>query len=105
MCLYHVIMILYIVILINTMDVIMIVIRLSRSGSKKRPFYHIVLADRKSPRDGRYVERLGFYNPIAKGKDIRLNLNLERIEYWILNGAQLSDRMNSLIKDYKKNNS
>ena len=95
-------MILYNVILINMMDILMIIIRLSRSGSKKRPFYHVVLADKKSPRDGRYVERLGFYNPIAKGKDVKLNLDLKRIEYWVLNGAQLSDRMTSLMKDYKK---
>ena len=80
----------------------MIIIRLSRTGSKKRPFYHVVLADKKSPRDGRYVERLGFFNPIAKGKAIKLNLDLQRIEYWIVKGAQLSDKMHYLIKEYKK---
>jgi len=82
----------------------MVIIRLSRSGSKKRPFYHVVISDKKSPRDGRYIERLGFYNPLAKGKDIKLNLNFKRIEYWMLNGAQISGRMNSLVKDYKRNN-
>lgn len=80
----------------------MVIIRLSRTGNKKRPFYHIVLADKKSPRDGRYVERLGFFNPIATGNSIEMKINLERIEYWIMNGAQISDKMNYLIKKYKK---
>lgn len=84
------------------MDIIMIVIRLSRTGNKKRPFYHVVLADKKSPRDGRYVERLGFFNPIASGDAIEMKLNLERIEYWITNGAQISGKVNYLIKKYKK---
>ena len=81
----------------------MVIIRLSRTGSKKRPFYHVVLADKRSPRDGKYVERLGFFNPIAKGNAVKLSLDLQRIEYWIIKGAQLSDKMNYLIKEYKKN--
>jgi len=82
----------------------MIIIRLSRTGNKKKPFYHIVLADKKSPRDGRYVERLGFFNPIASGNALEMRLNLERIEYWIMNGAKLSTKMHYLIKKYKKLN-
>jgi small subunit ribosomal protein S16 len=82
----------------------MIIIRLSRTGNKKRPFYHIVLADRRSPRDGRYVERLGYFNPIATGNAIEMKLNLKRIEYWIMNGAQLSTKMHYLIKKYKQLN-
>lgn len=76
----------------------MVVIRLSRSGAKKRPFYHIVVADRKCSRDGRFIERLGFYNPIAAGKDVHIQLNTERLELWLKNGAQPSDRVKYLIK-------
>jgi small subunit ribosomal protein S16 len=83
----------------------MVIIRLSRSGNKKKPFYHIVIADNKSPRDGRYIERLGFFNPIARGNAVEINLNFERVEYWITNGAQISDKMHYLIKKYKKLNS
>jgi len=71
-------------------------------GNKKKPFYHVVLANKRSPRDGRYVERLGFFNPIAKGKAIELKLDIERIEYWIMNGAQISGKINFLLKKYKK---
>jgi len=80
----------------------MIVIRLSRTGNKKRPFYHVVLADKRSPRDGRYVERLGFFNPIANGEAVEMKLNLKRIEYWVTNGAQVSGKIHYLIKKYKK---
>lgn len=80
----------------------MIIIRLSRSGNKKRPFYHVVAANKASPRDGRYIERLGFFNPIATGKAEKINLDLKRIEYWVSNGAQFSERIHSLIKQYKK---
>lgn len=79
----------------------MVVIRLSRGGAKKRPFYHIVVAEKTRSRDGRFIEQLGYYNPIAKGKDIRLNLNIERAQYWIGNGAQPSDRVKHLIKMQK----
>jgi small subunit ribosomal protein S16 len=82
----------------------MIIIRLSRTGNKKRPFYHIVLANKTSPRDGRYVERLGFFNPIATGNAVELKLNLKRVEYWIMNGAQVSNKMHYLIKKYKNLN-
>jgi small subunit ribosomal protein S16 len=80
----------------------MVVIRLARGGAKKRPFYHIVAADKRRPLTGRYIERLGYYNPIAQGKEIPLHLNYERIQHWLALGAQPSDRMQSLIKDYLK---
>lgn len=80
----------------------MVVIRLSRGGAKKRPFYHIVVSDKRSARDGRCVERIGYFNPIASGKDVRLHLNHERALYWISKGAQPSDRVRQLIKTYEK---
>lgn len=80
----------------------MVVIRLSRGGAKKRPFYHVVVSDKRSARDGRCVERIGYFNPIASGKDVRLHLNHERALYWISKGAQPSDRVRQLIKTYEK---
>lgn len=80
----------------------MVVIRLSRGGSKKRPFYQVVVADSRSPRDGRYIQRVGFFNPLAKGQAPRLELDLEAIEAWTNKGAQLSDRVTSLVKEAKK---
>lgn len=80
----------------------MLAIRLSRSGAKKRPFYHVVATDSRNARDGRFIERLGFFNPIAQGKEEELRLNLERIEYWQSVGGQVSPRVKSLIKQYKK---
>ena len=80
----------------------MVVIRLSRGGAKKRPFYHIVVADKRRSRNGRFIERLGYFNPIAAGKDVGLNLNAERAEYWISQGAQPSDRVKSLLKFQSK---
>ena len=76
----------------------MVSIRLSRGGSKKRPFYHIVAADHRKPRDGRYIERLGFFNPQAKGGEETLRLNQERVEYWVSHGATAYDRVTPLIK-------
>ena len=61
----------------------MVTIRLSRGGAKKRPYYHIVVTDSRNRRDGRYIERLGFFNPVAKGQEIRLNVDRERIEHWL----------------------
>ena len=75
----------------------MVVIRLSRSGAKKRPFYHIVVADKQCSRDGRFIERIGYFNPIAAGKEIRLSLDIERANVWIAKGAQASDRVKHLI--------
>ena len=80
----------------------MVSIRLSRGGAKKSPFYHIVVTDSRNRRDGRYIERLGFFNPVAKGKDETLRVDLERIEYWIGQGAQPSDRVSDLVKSYRK---
>ncbi|HVY53689.1 MAG TPA: 30S ribosomal protein S16 [Gammaproteobacteria bacterium] len=80
----------------------MVVIRLARGGAKKRPFYHIVAADKRSSLNGRYIERLGYFNPIAQGKEVPLHMNYERIQHWLSLGAQPSDRMQSLIKDYLK---
>jgi small subunit ribosomal protein S16 len=80
----------------------MVVIRLSRGGAKKRPFYNIVAADKRCARDGRCIERLGYFNPIASGKDVRLHMNYERIQHWISQGAQPSERVQTLIKTYEK---
>lgn len=76
----------------------MVVIRLSRGGAKKRPFYHFVVTDSRKPRDGRYIEDLGFFNPIATGKEVRLRLDRERLNYWVSTGAQLSERVQTLLK-------
>ena len=76
----------------------MVIIRLSRGGAKKRPFYHIVVTNSRSPRDGRYIERVGFYNPIASGGEIKLQLNQERIDYWLSKGVQLSERVEHLVE-------
>lgn len=80
----------------------MVVIRLARTGSKKRPFYHLSVADQRFPRDGRFIERVGFFNPVARGQEERLRVDLERVEYWISKGAQPSDRVAKLLKDAKK---
>jgi small subunit ribosomal protein S16 len=80
----------------------MVVIRLARGGSHKRPFYHVVATDSRNRRDGRFIERVGFFNPIARGNDIKLNLLVERIEHWRSNGAQLSPRVEQLLKDFSK---
>lgn len=80
----------------------MVVIRLSRGGAKKRPFYHIVVSDRRSARDGRCIERIGYFNPISSGSDVRLHLEHERALYWISKGAQPSDRVRQLIKTFEK---
>jgi len=77
----------------------MVIIRMARGGSKKRPFYKIVATDERKPRDSGYIERLGFYNPRAKGQEVRLELKQERIDYWISQGAQLSTRVATLLKE------
>ena len=76
----------------------MVKIRLSRGGSKKRPFYHVVATNSKSARDGKYIERLGYYNPGATDKEEDININQERLAYWESVGAQLSDRVKKLVK-------
>ncbi len=80
----------------------MVSIRLSRGGAKNRPFYHVVVTDSRSSRDGRYIERVGFFNPLARGGEQRLVLDTERVQYWQANGAQPSDRVARLIKDASK---
>jgi small subunit ribosomal protein S16 len=80
----------------------MVTIRLSRGGALKRPFYHIVVTDRRNRRDGRYIERLGFFNPIAAGDELAIKVDLDRVEYWMGQGAQPSDRVAYLVKQYRK---
>ena len=80
----------------------MVTIRLSRGGSKKRPFYHLTVADSRKARNSRYIESVGFFNPIARGGEERLRVDLERVEYWCGQGAQLSDRVSSLVKEASK---
>ncbi len=80
----------------------MVTIRLSRHGAKKTPFYHIVVADSRSKRDGRSLEKVGFYNPVARGKDEALRINLERVDHWLGLGAQMSDRVKDLVKRARK---
>ncbi len=77
----------------------MVKIRLSRGGAKKRPFYHIVVTDSRNKRDGRRIERIGFFNPVARGKAERLRIDLERIDYWKGVGAQLSERVQHLVTE------
>lgn len=80
----------------------MVVIRLSRGGAKKRPFYHIVVADKRTACKGRFIERVGYFNPIATGQDKRLHLEHERIQAWISKGAQATDRVKHLLKIFAK---
>jgi small subunit ribosomal protein S16 len=82
--------------------VFMVSIRLARGGSKKRPFYHVVVSDSRSPRDGRYIERIGFYNPQARGQEQELRIDDGRIDYWVSKGAQPSERVANLIKGARK---
>ena len=79
----------------------MVTIRLSRSGAKKKPFFHITVTDSRKPRDGRFIERIGYFNPIAKGKEVRLKVDHERIDYWLGVGASLSDKVALLVKQSK----
>ena len=80
----------------------MVTIRLSRGGAKKKPFYHVVVTDSRMRRDGRYIERVGYFNPVARGAEKRLEVSLDRIEHWISQGASTSDRVKSLIKEARK---
>jgi small subunit ribosomal protein S16 len=80
----------------------MVIIRMARGGSKKRPFYKIVATDERKPRDSGYIERLGFFNPRAQGQEVRLELKQERIDYWIAEGAGLSTRVATLLKEAAK---
>ena len=80
----------------------MVVIRLARGGSKKRPFYNIVATDARNRRDGRFNERIGFYNPMASGAAPRLSINEASLNAWVANGAQMSDTVARLYKEFKK---
>lgn len=80
----------------------MVTIRLARGGAKKRPFYSIVVADSRRSRDGRFIEKIGFFNPIAAGQEEKVRIDLDRIDHWVGVGAQLSDRVAKLVKDAKK---
>lgn len=80
----------------------MVTIRLSRGGAKKRPFYQVVVADSRNARDGRFIEKVGFFNPMAKGQEETLRLDLDRVDHWVGLGAQASDRVAKLIKDARK---
>jgi len=79
----------------------MVVIRLARGGTTKRPFYHIVVTDRRSPRDGRYIERVGFFNPIATGGEVELRVDMNRVDHWLKLGAQASERVDDLLKQHR----
>lgn len=80
----------------------MVVIRLARGGSKKRPFYNIVATDSRNRRDGRFNESIGFYNPMASGAAPRLSINEASLNAWVANGAQMSDTVARLYKEFKK---
>ncbi len=80
----------------------MVTIRLARGGSKKRPFYHLTVTDSRNARNGRFIERVGFFNPIARGQEERLRVDTDRVDYWVSQGAQLSDRVASLVKQSRK---
>jgi len=80
----------------------MVKIRLTRGGAKKRPFYHIIVTDSRSARDGRNIERVGYYNPVATGGEKRVELNIERVQHWIGQGAQLTDKVATLYKEAAK---
>ena len=79
----------------------MVTIRLARGGAKKRPFYHIVVTDSRNKRDGRYIERLGYFNPMAVASEQSMRVDLDRVDYWVGQGAQPSDRVRGLIKNFR----
>ena len=80
----------------------MVTIRLSRGGSKKTPFYHVVVKDSRRSRDGRYIERIGYFNPSARGAEKKLVVDLARVDHWVGIGAQVSDRVTSLVKEVRQ---
>ena len=79
----------------------MVKIRLARGGAKKKPFYSIVATDSRKRRDSGYIERIGYFNPVARGQEVRLTIEEDRLEYWASQGAQLSDRVKQLVKEFK----
>lgn len=82
----------------------MVVIRLARGGAKKRPFYHIVVTDSRKRRDTNYIKRIGYFNPVARGQEIRLHIDPELLNYWRGVGAQMSERVRALVKEFLKAN-
>jgi small subunit ribosomal protein S16 len=80
----------------------MVKIRLSRGGAKGRPFYHVIVTDERNARDGRNIERVGFYNPVASGKDVRLQIDTDRIKQWVGKGAHMTDKVRWLVKEAGK---
>ncbi|MBU3824178.1 MAG: 30S ribosomal protein S16 [Candidatus Oceanisphaera merdipullorum] len=80
----------------------MVTIRLQRGGAKKRPFYQVVVADSRYARDSRFIEKVGFFNPLAAGQAEKLRIDLERVNHWVGQGASLSDRVAKLVKDATK---
>jgi small subunit ribosomal protein S16 len=80
----------------------MVILRLTRGGANKRPFYHVVATDSRNRRDGRFIERVGFYNPVASGADEGLRIQLDRVSYWQGVGAQMSPAVARLVKDFAK---
>ena len=80
----------------------MVTIRLARGGAKKSPFYQIVVTDSRSSRDGRFIEKIGYFNPMARGKEVRLELKKDRVDHWVGQGAQTSVRVSTLIKEFNK---
>ena len=77
----------------------MVTIRLARGGAKKSPFYQIVVTDSRSSRNGRFIEKIGYFNPMARGKEVRLELKKDRVDHWVGQGAQTSVRVSTLIKE------
>ncbi|HRJ51689.1 MAG TPA: 30S ribosomal protein S16 [Candidatus Thiothrix moscowensis] len=77
----------------------MVNIRLARGGAKKRPFYHIVVSDQRKPRDSGYIERIGYFNPVARGQEVRLHIEQDRATYWLGCGAQPTERVAKLLKE------
>ena len=80
----------------------MVTIRLARHGAKKKPFYHVTVAERSAKRDGRFIERVGFYNPVARGQEEELRIDLPRVDYWLSTGAQPTDRVSQLVARWRK---
>jgi small subunit ribosomal protein S16 len=80
----------------------MVKIRLARGGAKKAPFYHVVVTDGRNARDGRNIERVGYYNPVARGAEKRVEIDAERVKHWVSHGAQLTDKVAQLVKEAAK---
>lgn len=80
----------------------MVTIRLARGGSKKRPFYQIVVTDSRSARNGRFIEKVGYFNPMARGQEVRLEVKKDRVDHWVDKGAQTSVRVSTLVKEFDK---